>query len=459
MQYNSLRASPGILLFGLFVFLLMSAPRANIKVGPVPVYFIDLLLLVLILMASQLPRSGVRRPFTGPVTFLFAIAIISEVIGMAKFGTIQESVYIIFRTALSFSVFFIVGRFVQSTKDIEYVLYAVAVALLSSSALMILTSLPMTRAQVADVVFSIRLLEPAQEDVSEILLGSGDSGIRGRTLVGVSIIGATFINIGWPLVALLLRWPWPIGLWRLFGIAGCLIAPLAVFMSYSRGPILGSILIILIVIVFGLRHVRRAVVFPVMIGVMVVTTVGVNSELFFVDRLTKRLDATFEAPLEDEQESERLLAYFEPFEHMVESPSFIFFGEGITVRYASSARYSAQFGQATHAVFAMAYYSYGLIGAIVYLWLLMKAIVFAGSISLRRQNSLAGLLAQPLFLSCIAMVPWAAFGHAIISMPRGSAMFFLVIGLVSTLVQVRAPSVQVPQRSRSAYVPRHNPAF
>ncbi|QIE55936.1 hypothetical protein G5B40_11025 [Pikeienuella piscinae] len=459
MKHKRISTTPGIGFFALFVFVLVAIPKINVSLGPVPLYFIDLMIVSLLWMAQRRPamKPGQRR-FAGAISTILLFALISELVGAFTFGALPESIYIAVRTCLAVSVFFITGQFVRTPRDVEIVLRAVVVGVLLTASLMILTSLPMTRTAVSDLVFSHSFLEPASQNVRELLV-AGETGVRGRTLVGVSILGASFINICWPLAALFIRWPWPMnGLWRQLALLACLLAPMGVLMSYSRGPIIGAILIVLAALFLGLKHVRRGVIFPVLVGATVVASVGITSQIFFFDRLTKRSEAMLEKPFADERESERILAYVEPFEHMMQHPRFLVAGEGLTVRYAEIQQAPEQAGKATHAIFAMAYYCYGLIASIIYLSLIIRALFFTGALS-RQGRSFTGLMSQSLFLSMVAIVPWAVFGHAAISTPRGAMLFFLIFGLISSLVHFRAPVRRFKPVNGVTHVQRRTPAF
>ncbi|CUH97905.1 O-antigen ligase family protein [Leisingera aquaemixtae] len=458
MAYRPHRTTPGIGLFAVFVFVLVAVPKMNVKLGPVPVYMIDLLILMLIVKAQSLPAVRGRRMFSTTVKVILSLALASEVIGVLTFSTLQDSLYISIRTCLAFSVFFLTGLMVRTPQDVSVILRAAVLGMLVTAALMILTSLPMTRVLVVDLVFSNKFLEPAAEGVGANY-SAGDSGVRGRTLVGVSILGASFINVCWPLAALLLRWPWRLGpVWRGITLAACLLAPMGVVMSYSRGPILGSLLILLAVLLYGFKHVRRGILLPVAVSTTVILAVGITSQLFFFDRLSNRSQAILENPFQDERESERILAYIEPFQHVAEQPQFLLLGEGITVRYSDTRAVPEQAGKATHAAFAMAYYSYGMLAALLYGSLVLRALRAAGQLA-RRKGSFAGLLSQSLLLSVVALLPWVAFGHAPVSTPRGAMLFFLVIGLISSLANFFEVPRQVKPANRRSHAQHRAPAF
>ncbi|MBY6069560.1 hypothetical protein KUW17_22680 [Leisingera aquaemixtae] len=451
--------TPGIKLFAVFVFVLVAVPKANLKIGPLPVYLTDVLIFLLLCSVQKLPPLPRRRRlYSGTVSTLLIIALASEVAGMIRFGTLLDSAYMMGRTALAFSVFFLAAAYVRTRGDIELLLKAIAAGVIVTASLMILSSLPATRGMVSDLVFSHRFLEPASDRLQLRLDGAPERGIRGRTLVGVSILGATFINICWPFAALLLRWPWMIGKWRRIAFAACLLAPMGVLMSYSRGPLMASALVVIAVFFLGLRQMKRGILLPVAIGASIVFFIGIGSQVFYFERLERSFGTMLESPYENTRESERSLAYSEPFTHAVQNPGFLLAGEGVAVRYTASGIRAEQHGQATHAVFAMAYYSYGLIAALLYISLIARALFHVGTIALQRRRTLDKLLAQPLFLSLVAIVPWAMFGHAAVSTPRGAMLLFLIIGLVSATSLFRVPARRRPSR-RQTHGHRRHPAF
>lgn len=458
MLRRPMDTTPGIGIFALFVFMLLTVPRLNIKIGPAPLYFIDLLIICLLLLAlNKPPMPGGKRKFSGLISAILMFVIVSEIFGVLRFGTLVDSVYITGRTLLAFSVFIIAGQFVRTVRDFEFILRAAVLGVIVTATLMILMSLPMTRVQVTDLVFSNRFLEPAASSVTEKYTRLED-GARGRTLVGVSILGATFINAAWPLAALMLRWPWPTGIWRAIAATACLIAPMGVLMSYSRGPIVGTVLILLAVIFLGLRRLSPGIIRPIAFGIGLIMIVGVGSQIFFFDRVVNRFAATIEDPT-GEGSYERTLGYVEPFWHVIEHPRFLFLGEGNTVRYTEVDIRPEQVGKATHSLFAISYYSYGMIAAFLYMILLFRALSYATALAVKRRGTPVGFFAQPLVLSMVALLPWAAFGHAAVSAPRGAMLLFLILGLISALAHFKVPAQKRTSTRRHGNVDSRRPAF
>ena len=84
----------------LTVFLLMSAPRLRVQLGPIPLYLIDLPLLLTAYFAMQVPKIR-RLPLGGAVVVILAAAFVSEVSAGVRMGTLSEPLYLIGRTFLA----------------------------------------------------------------------------------------------------------------------------------------------------------------------------------------------------------------------------------------------------------------------------------------------------------------------------------------------------------------------
>jgi len=427
------RHSNGIIAMAAFVFMLTAVPKINIRVGPVPLYFIDILLVLVIFYASKRPGFGpTPRPFQWIVLSIFGFAMVSELIGFIYTGSIFEHAYQAARITLSFLVFYATGQLIRTSEDLELVIKAASLGVIVTASLMILTSLPQTRDFTASTFLNHNFLDPAGERAAEKYLEKGDEGVRGRTLVGVSILGASFINMAWPLAALLYSWPGKIGRWRTVAMVACLLAPMGVLMSYSRGPIIGTVLIILFALFFGLKRVRKGIMLPVMAGTIVILLVGVNSQIFFFERLTNRTAAVFDDPFADKRESERILAYVEPFEHVIENPVFLIAGQGVAINKSRTVVPEVA-GKSSHALFAISYFANGMTAALLYMFLLASAFFYALQHVKARRSGIGEYYSHALLACVLGLAPWTIFGHAMISQPRGGMMLFFIFGLLTTL--------------------------
>jgi hypothetical protein len=366
---------------------------------------------------------------------------IAEFAAMAYSAEVIRPIYVAVRTALAISLFWLAPRVIRSVDSMISVVRAATLGVGLTVTLMILSSLPFTKGLVATTVFSIPYLEPAAQSTVAHYTSFIETATRGRSLVGVSILSGAFINTFWPLIALSVRLPYLSQRWRNVGRAVVLAAPFGILASYSRGAILGLVLVVGGSLFFGSSRSRRGIIVAVLLASTVITVVGWDSDLFYFDRVVERTEAALTNPYEDARETERLFAYVEPFAHLVQHPQFLLFGEGASI--GKTGARSHQAGQATHAVFAQAYYSYGLLAAVLYVFLVAAAFRFllAKIRHYRHQPVYCALFYQALFAGLLGMLPWLVFGHAAVSQPRGAMLFFLFFGLI---VAVR--NIEVSER-------------
>jgi len=432
------------------VFVLTAMPRLNVKIGPLPFYAIDFLVFMAFVHSLKIRSlyQG-KRPFESLIQIILMFAILGEFGAVIYSGSLLEPVYILIRTLLAFSLFYSVSRIVQTRADLLAIIKAATLGIIVTAMLMVMSSLPFTRPMVMSMIFSNPFLEPAAEGMTRSILAMSyfaDVGVRGRSLVGVSILSGAFINTMWPLIALLYRWPGQVGSWKMLALAGSLLAPLGVVLSYSRGAVLGLFLVVGGVLFFGSSRTRQGVIVAVLVSVTLFSFFGWDSKLFFFERLEERTIAMIENPYEDVRETDRIFAYSEPFDHLIEQPQFLIMGEGVSI--GKTGGRSQQAGKATHAAFAKAYYSYGMIAAFLYVLLVIKGFSYVRwQIKMRKKSEgIASLYSQALFASLLGMLPWFVFGHAAISQPRGAMLFFFLFGLIASLKNFPVAPVK-PKRS------------
>ena len=225
-----------------------------------------------------------------------------------------------------------------------------------------------------------------------------------------------------------------------------ILAPFGIIMSYSRGAILGLILVVGGLTFFGSGRSRSVILVAIVGALVVFNAVGWDSRAFQFERVMERTEAIFEDPYADERESERIYAYTEPFAHLLDNPQFLFVGEGTSI--GKTGYRSEQADKANHAVFAQAYYSYGMVAAFVYIMLIFSAFLYVVRNIMRRRpfRMLTPFYYQALFASMLGMLPWFIFGHAAVSTPRGAMLFFLIFGLIAALRQVEYTELHEIQR-------------
>ena len=440
----------GIFWLAMTALLLFTAPRLGVKFGPLPVYAIDFPAVIAFLCAVMLPARFAPPPrFLAFIAVLILFVIVGELAAIAYFGTVLEPIYALGRMLIAISLFYSAAQLVRTSKDLKPILMAAVIGLIVTSSMMIFSSLPPTRG-VAESILTIRFLEPAAAGMSAYLERGGDAGIRGHSLIGVSILSGVFINVMLPFALMLFRWPTLARHWRLATLTGFAIAPLGVLVSWSRGAILGLLLVIGVLVALGAGKVRGLVIAGVALTGGVILWLGPDSDLLMVDRIERRTVAAVTNPYEDEREWERILAYIEPFEHLARSPQFLLVGEGsIAGRLSRDAEIH---GKASHAIFAKGYYSYGLVAGLMYVWMPFMMLLYLLRARIRLGgDTFARDYATALLVATVALTPWFAFGHAAISEARGAMLAFLVLGLVASLRNL-IPDEQSNARARSPAV-------
>lgn len=430
--------SVGFKLFSLAVFVLFAAPKINIKLGSIPVYLIDVLLIATLYYAHRLPLSVKFNPFKGLVHLFVILVIINEIFNGILIGTLLQPVYMVVRMTLAVSMVYLVPKFCFNRKQILQIIRFASLGGLITAALLVLSSLPITRSMSLSVLGN-PYLEPNALSVSRHLMEQGGVGIRGSSLVGVSILSGTYLNVIWPL-SYLLRDSYEHKALKkhLLSIAILLIF-FGVIVTYSRGVLLGSLLIIIMIFIQRNSRYRGLLISMVILGSSIIGYIGVDSRFFYFDRIAERTEAILDNPYEDERESERLLAYVQPWAHLLDNPSYLLIGEGWARHKVPGVKAiegnEVRGERADHALLAAAYYSYGIFGAIVLLYFYFYTFKHTARMqrASRAKSSFAYQLSKTLFLVLLGMSTWIAFDHGAISSPRGAMLMFFVFGLVASL--------------------------
>ena len=421
-------------LLALFVFLLFSMPRLNIKVGPVPVYAIDVVAALMLyqMMITARTAGRITIPFRNLVIVIGLFVIMSEFSVLVYGGSLLDAIYVSIRYFLTFGIMFAAPAMIRDRADIEIVLKSVSLALLISSLLMIFSSLPQTRG-IATFLFSIPYLEPSST-AENMLLGAADRGIRGSTLIGVSILSGAFISIAWPLAAYLRTRRFRLSaFWSIVSVSAVTLSPLAIVVTYSRQAAVGGILLLLAAMILPLGDLRRSLLRPFLLSVGVVLVVGVGSSLFYFDRYVNRFSASIENPLEDEREAARFLSYVVPFEHVVDHPQFLFVGAGVSTTRVSNITING-FSE-NHSLLGAGYFSHGMFSTLLLYFLVFASFRFANWHRIHAQHLAFVARGWPrsLFLAYLPILPMVAFAPALGNNLRAMYIFMLLLGLLATL--------------------------
>jgi hypothetical protein len=416
-------------ILSLTIFLLMADPLLNVYIGPAPIYAIDFLVFLTWINANRISPTQ-RYPLRGLVIFIIVAMIVSEMVAGIRLGTLLQPTYLIIRNLLGISLFFSTPKIIQDKSDLMILLKAGLLGALVTATLMITSSLPQTQGIVARHVFSHSFLFPSAEKVAA-LYGSAGIAMRGYTLVGVSILSGAFLNTIWPLLFLLHANEKPSNWWKAIVFVAMLFIPLAIIMSYSRGQILGLLLIVMMVLLLRSSKARRPIVIGVGIVILIFSWIGWDSPYFKFDWLQSKTQYDLGNLYGNRYTDERIFAYSEPFQHLVEHPEFLFFGQGYARRKVSGNILLAGYDAATHSEFAAAYYGYGMLTAFAYLFLLLRAFRMTWNYAWRSKNDFLALFSGAMLASLTGLLPWFLLDHSAVDEPRGTMLLFFIFGLVA----------------------------
>ena len=419
------------------VLLLFGAPKINIKLGPIPLYLIDVLILLTMYYARSLPKLTYKLPYKNLIQFILFMIILNEFINGLRIGTLIQPIYLIFRMSLALSLFFTIPKIIRKPEHLTKILKYGLIGAFITTTLLVTSSLPMTRG-FSTLILSNPILTPDAVSLSTNILEAGDSGIRGSSLIGVSILSGAFLNVVWPLLFLLFSFYKPKGILKYIFIVTIALVPVGVIMTYSRGAILALILVLIGIVFFQKGKYRSIVLGLLLVGYVSFSFIGFDSKYFFFNRIVDRTEAALNNPDDDDREAERINAYIQPFGHVLNNPFYFFIGEGWARKKVTKAEVlegnEKRGERADHAVFAAAYYSYGLITSlsIVFLYLLLIKYLFRIINNTPNNNLFSSKFTRLLFVVLIGFSSWFSFGHAAVSNPRGTMLMFFVFGLVAS---------------------------
>jgi hypothetical protein len=441
----------------LTVFILMAVPLLNVKIGRLPIYPIDFPAFLAWTYAQRI-RANRRYPLQGFVVFILIAAVLSELVTGIQIGTLLQPIYLIIRTMAAISLFFSTPKIVQSKSDLETVIKAGLAGAVITATLMIASSLPRTQGMVAHYIFSRSFLLPASKSVAAIY--GLAMATRGQSLVGVSILSAAFLNTIWPLLFLLRTDQALISKWRIALNFATILMPIGVIVSYSRGAIAGLFLIVMAVVLLNSNKVRQPVVIGVGLAILLFSSVGWDSQNFRFDWLVDKTQYQLANPYKSESTTARLYSYTDPFQHVVEHPSFILLGQGFAYQKVSGIDYWSAVETDAHSVFGAAYYGYGMLAAIAYVLLLLGVFGITWKYAWRSKNDFSSAFARALLASLFGFSSWFILGHAAVSQPRGAMLLFFIFGLVAAQVNFAAlPERVSPETKPINKFNRRSPRF
>jgi hypothetical protein len=227
--------------------------------------------------------------------------------------------------------------------------------------------------------------------------------------------------------------------------------------TYGRSAWLSVGLVFATVLLWNSGKARSRIVFWLLVMGFSVVHIGLDSEFLKVNRIITRTQKMVDSPLDDREESERFMAYVEPFSHVMRHPVFFVAGSGAAQRKWGGNAYE-EADTASHAIPGMAYYAYGVGGSICQI-LIMTSIGLFCSRRLRAARKSNGNFKWiwGAFLACwFGCLPWWCFDHGLLTQPRGSMVFFLFIGCIVACDGISRKMARVQNNTRFPEIPDPN---
>ena len=422
------------LTISIFLFTLFTIPKLNLKIGSVPVYFIDLISVYLIFKYREFYKNVTTK---NRVIFFLLIGglYINQLYYFLSSNDLLYTCYMSFRFTIPLlSLITFYPKIFHQLK--YYPKFYVKVLVLScfiSSIIILLFSFQSTRYFIVDLI-NFKFLNPAAGLDGNFFLKriGNDNAIRGQSLVGISIISGYFLLLGLGIIFTFLK---KIELKHILFFVFCF---LCAFLTYSRQIFICCSLIILFFLVStNSKKISSFVFVFILITIYQWENISTNQNFMF-DRIQNTLinvDYDGGTKLLRHSIDERLYSYIKPFEDLQNQPIYFLVGRSITATWSKHNPIYLNLNSVNnpdHSLFGKSFYVYGLMTCLVYMLILFELMKY--SFEAFRKKKL-------MFLFCIPIVIWSLFDHGIITQPHGSMMLFLIYVLCSCSITIKKDEV------------------
>ena len=406
----------------LFIVLLFAFPKLNVKIGPLPIYIIDLVVMYMCFKH----RNNRFSKLVLISNLLFILFMLHQLLFLVFTRDVSNVLYMAIRHGLpllSIPILPYVLINLRSEKSQQFLIGAVIFTSLTS----VFSSIPATRGFVKSWI-SFPFLYPSIEKQFE-KKGVIDEAIRSLSIIGVSNVTGVLILMAVGILLYLntenhkIKYlPWIL----MVLIAGSIT-------TYSRSV---TIALLLMLVVYFLKYSGNRVFKSILVALLILVSFTWNqlvekSNLFNFKRLEM---AFFQADDESDNythgKNERFESYTKPFQTLLNKPIFLFMGE--TINTTKSKEHIPfvylKFNPPDHSLFGRSFYMNGFIVAVIYFVILILLIykVFT--------DLTVGIVIIPVVI-------WSFFAHGMISSPNGAYMFFLAFAFSKYYLILRNTSI------------------
>lgn len=423
----------------LYALVVCAVPLSRVMLGPVPLYFIDVLAFALLLLnLTRVPTMVRRHSRMSAALALFLLSLIPTVMAeIARMG-LAEPMYMFGRTVLHVVNVWVLGATLRKPAMFKHFIVGASLGLLITATVATLHSLPLAGPWVRANVMTIDILFPRGDlmGLDPYGLSSEAEAQRGNSLIGKSnITGAVIVTLI----------PFLIGALRYASLgpaastllkATLLMSVFALLFTYSRSNYLAVALMLLAYLFVARRMLARRLLPLLAIAAVVIGAAGVQSSAFKFDFVVAKFDLGNEEYTGNNLA--RRYAYTRPLERLYSDPGYFVRGAGRTDRKLREADADASILQLTdnemHSVFGASIFYRGFLAmvAIFYIYYLAARLSYSAMKFCDRKRISAKWLVTASLISMVALLPPWAFTHYLVSSITGHTYFFLLVALVLT---------------------------
>ena len=428
----------------LYGFVACGIPLSRIMIGPMPLYFIDILAFLLLLIGfkyiGKIINEHKKISFA---VIIFIIAILpTHLLEITRIGFL-EPVYILLRTLLHILAALAIAGILRKQKFFTTLILGLTAGLIFTGLITISNSLPITGPWVRATIFKIEVLKPQHDSFYErnkeyVRISQAPQAERGDSLVGISNTTGMVLSTMFPFVFAAfsrIKFSKPIRLMLFFAIP---IILGGILLTYSRASYL-SLGLLLISYVYLERKVFANRLLPiVLIGTIGVGMIGIQSDLFKFDFVIEKFDLSSKEYAGTNKA--RILSYTRPWKLLSEDPMYFVRGAGRTDKKLRDKSESKQASILTlkdsemHSVFAASVFYRGFLAMLAMHLIYFQLIIISWRMAKygRRKKSQLAWLPTAALISMVALLPGWLTDHYIVSAMNAHMHFFLLVSLIIT---------------------------
>lgn len=320
----------------LYGFIACAIPLSRIFLGPIPIYFIDVLACLVLASGYRHMTATYRqhKKISFSIVLLVLALIPTYLDELARVGLLEPT-YLLARTLLHIiTVWALVGFLIQP-KFFKELLFGITLGVLFTASVATLNSLPITGEIIRSTIFKVDILFPQRDSFAskvreyERSVSSAynpNAATRGDTLVGKSNPTATYLAAMFPFILGALTRIKQSNFTRLLYFSAVPILFGGILFTYSRAAYL-SIIFITISYLFLERKIFQRNLLPmIVLGTIAIGVIGFQSDLFKFTFVVEKFDISNEEYEITNQA--RILAYIRPWQLLANEPTYFIRGAG-----------------------------------------------------------------------------------------------------------------------------------